>query len=207
MKVILFRSLCIASLILGDLVEAFAQGTLAFNTRVPSANIDAPALFLNGEPVGAGFIAQLYGGPAGTPISDLKPIFPLSNFRKGYVIGPPIEMSDIAPGESGTFVVRAYDGSTWETSTCRGESNPVTIQLSGGALPPAYLVGLQSFKVDCIPEPGTLALFALGTGGLCVAGARRSYRLKSLPVVECSQGAILNPRSTLILTAAMQASG
>ncbi|MCI0537914.1 MAG: hypothetical protein L0Z50_22085 [Verrucomicrobiales bacterium] len=140
-----------------------------FNNRVAGV-VDARVTFLDGTGVGSGFVAQLYGGPDGTPIEKLSPLFPTTTFRTGslvamgYVNGVALNVPGVLAGEKATFVMRAFNDSTWETSTCRGESNPITVTASGGSLPPANLFGLKPFQVDCIPELGTLTLVCCGSG-------------------------------------------
>jgi hypothetical protein len=155
---------------------ALGQGSVVFNNRVPPI-VDARVTFLDGNGVGAGFTAQLYGGPAGSSIEQLTPLFPVTTFRTvpaaalGYVFGEIVRVPDVPLGQSATFVMRVFDGSSWENATCRGESNPITIQLLGdigSGVPIANLVGLQPFLVDCVPEPGTLPLFGLAAAGWCL---------------------------------------
>jgi hypothetical protein len=89
----------------------------------------------------------------------------------GYVFGKTVSVSNVPTGERATLVMRVFDGSSWENATCRGESNPITIQLLGSigtGLPIANLVGLQPFQVDCVPEPGTLTLLGFAAGGSCL---------------------------------------
>jgi len=115
--------------------ECLAQGPVSFNNRDSAAGIDARITFLDGTPVGAGYTAQLYGGREGTPIDSLTPLFPTTTFRTtslaamGYVRGVavPLDPLELRPGERVTLVVRTFDATTWETSTCRGESNPMTV--------------------------------------------------------------------------------
>jgi hypothetical protein len=104
-------------------------------------------------------------------LSDIKPLFPLTSFRAGppealgYIIQVILNVPGIPAGAAAVFVMKAFDGSSWETSTYRGESNPVTVTLANGGLPPD-LVGLQPFQVHLVPEPSTYALMALGGGVL-----------------------------------------
>lgn len=161
--------LCVISM------EAFAQGSVVFVNRVTRV-VDARVTFLDGTGVGAGFTAQLYGGPAGSSIEQLTPLFPVTTFRTtpaaalGYIFGVFVKVPDVPPGQWAVLVMRVFEGSVWESSTCRGESNPVTAQLSGSStgVPPPPLVGLQPFSVDCVPEPATLALLGLAAGGWCL---------------------------------------
>ena len=158
-----------AVFVLGSRI-GLGQGEVTFNNRV-SGEVDARVTFLDGTGVGAGFIAQLYGGPAGSSIEQLTPLFPITTFRTtpalalGYVFGVVVVVPDVPPRQRAVLVMRVFNGSTWESSTCRGESNPINVVLSGGLAVPTNLVGLQPFSVDCIPEPGTLAVFGLAVAG------------------------------------------
>src|SRR5205814_1674207 len=104
--------------------------------------------------------------------ASLTPLVPVSTFRpvgKGaasiadrYWFSKPIEVPGVPPGQSATFVVRAWKTSfgTYEAALPLGEaghSEPVTVTVSGGLGPPANLVGLQGFVLG-VPEPSTIVL-------------------------------------------------
>lgn len=150
-------------------VAAFAQGSVVFNNRVTGV-VDARVLNGDGSGgVGAGFTAQLLGGPAGGTLSALTPT---TTFRtssaaaQGYVNAVDVSVPGVAAGAQATLLMRAYNGATYEASLNRGESAPITITLGGGTLPPANLTGLQGFTTTVIPEPSTIAIAALGLGAL-----------------------------------------
>jgi hypothetical protein len=81
----------------------------------------------------------------------------------------------IPAGGIATIQLRVWvGGSSYETATVRGESNPITVSLGGipaqGApIPDAVLIGLQGFS---IPEPSVFSVGLLGVGALLLA--RRS---------------------------------
>ncbi len=159
--------------------HAFGQGSIDFDNLGPNG-LDARVTFLDGTGVGVGFTAQLFFGPPGTPVESLQPLLPTTTFQtgppdaRGYVVGRSgIPVPGTFELEFQTFVMRAYNGSTWETSTWRGESNPVTVRLDGGTYPSAYLYGLQPFHVVPIPEPSVFALAAVGG---CLLGLCRKPR-------------------------------
>jgi hypothetical protein len=163
-----------------------AQGTVQFNTHLPSRLIDAPVSFLDGTrlPPESGFVGQLFAGPAGTPISELLPVsvglqfgFP-GRDRDGYIIGPDVAIMNVPIRGEATIIMRAYNGATWESSSCRGESQPITILLSGGMEPTSELTGLQGFQVNCVPEPSTVAL--LSGGMICLALLGRTRALSRI---------------------------
>lgn len=154
-----------------------AQGTLDFANRIPG-QIDAPVSLTNGQRVGSDFNAQLFAGAPGAPITTFQPISPIVTFREtapGYIRLTSLEIPGTSPGQVIVAVMRAFNGPTWETSSCWGESNPVTVGLTSITQPAATLIGLQPFSVNCIPEPTTLSLLALfGTGvGLIQWRSRR----------------------------------
>jgi len=143
---------------------ARAQGEVEFLTYEPP-QVDAQVTFPDGTPVGAGFSAQLYGGPEGTPTSSLQPLLPKTTFFldfPGYVNPVLIVLPNIPAYRRGTFFMRAFDGLDWESSSRRGESFPVTIAVGGDTQPGALLTGLQGFQVQLVPEPRTFTLLFLG---------------------------------------------
>lgn len=149
--------------------NSWAQGQVHFNNRVPP-DINARFLCPDGTGLGPGITAQLFGGPAGTPSYQLSPLFPTTTFRSGaaagYVVPVDVTVPNVPPGSQATLVMRAFFGPTYEQSTFFLSSNPITITLGGGILPPANLVGLQASAIigppGCIPEPGTNLLIAAG---------------------------------------------
>ena len=145
-----------------------AQGTITFATYRPGL-VDARVRYPDGTLVSSGFTAQLYGGPAGTSVDQLIPLFPTTRFRTatpeeyGYVIEQgAVFIPGVFPGGDATLIMRAYNGLTWETSLCRGESAPFTTYTGGATAPPAPLIGLRGFTVYCIPEPTPVALGGCG---------------------------------------------
>ena len=154
-------------------VASYGQGTVQFNNRLPASGIDAKILSGGVGISDAAFKAQLYAGPEGTAVSGLKAVPGTASFRTGNAAGyiSPIDVAipGIAPGAKATIVVRAYNGSTFETSSTFGTSSPITVTLGGAGSPPgpgAELLGLQGFSVALVPEPSTIALGILGASAL-----------------------------------------
>lgn len=150
-------------------VSLHAQGKIIFRTQILSATpqINAPVSFApTGELLTAPFSAQLYAVPLGGPLSTLipdGPILPFSNVVPGHIFpGGEYAFEHFRIGQDVTIVVRAFNGANFETSSIRGESNPLSIKL--GSIDGAYLTGLQPFTVDYIPEPSTFALSVVGAG-------------------------------------------
>jgi hypothetical protein len=154
-------------------VAAYGQGAVTFNNRV-TGTVDARVLLSDGTGAGAGYRAQLYGGPAGTAVDKLVALTPSTDFRttsaatQGYVNPVDVTVTGVAAGAQATLVMRAFLGTDFNSATIKGTSNPITISLGGGTLPPANLTGLQGFTLSgaVIPEPSTIALGALGAAVL-----------------------------------------
>lgn len=147
-------------------VATYGQGQVNFNNRVTGV-VDARVTFADGTGVGAGYTAQLFGGPAGTPAAQLTALSPSTTFRtssaaaQGYVNGVTVEVPGVASGNNATLVMRVF---ATGSSAALGESNPITIAVGGGTLPPSNLAGMNAFTV--VPEPSTIALGALGVAAL-----------------------------------------
>lgn len=165
-----------------SLTVGHSQGLIIFNNRV-TRQVDARVTFPDGTPVGAGFTAQLYGGPAGTPVELLAPLLPTTTFRltsqaaMGYIFQVEVRVPGVPRFEDATVQMRVYDGESWENSLIRGESNIITLRTISETWPSEYLVGLLPFQVSPIPEPGTAVLLLSGAAGLLVF--RRMVRRSS----------------------------
>jgi len=172
----------VVCLIVRSVSSALGQGLIDFANYRPGTGppVNAPVTYLDGTRVTLGYTAQLYGGPLGTPTESLQPLFNTTYFFSGAGAGYVSSGNVLIPlpaGSMATVNMRAYNGATWETSQCRGQSLPVTIPVGGIAEPgnPVALHGLQAFSVNCVPEPSALGLGSLGILGL-ILGARVSRR-------------------------------
>src|SRR3954469_14814738 len=104
-----------------------------FVTYYTPLGIDAPVTYLNGQRVGPEFTGQLWGGAAGTPVSSLEPLLPAAKFSyfpdqpqyNGYIFGSGVKVPNLNGSLEATIVMRAYNGSSWDTSLYRGESLPI----------------------------------------------------------------------------------
>jgi len=155
---------------------SYGQGQVVFANKV-GTTVDAP-VFLNslssGVGPGAGYSAQLFLQGAG---NALTPLTPVQSFRPAgtgtaaiadrYWVTTPVDVP-VAPGSSATFIVRAWQTSqgSFENATSKGESQPFSVVVGGGTLPPSNLVGLTSFVVTSVPEPSVIALGVLGASAL-----------------------------------------
>jgi hypothetical protein len=137
-------------------------GTFVFNNRVPSKAIDAPIYDSDGVTrlAGTDYLAQLW---VGVSTNDLAPAGEPAHFMAGtsagylYVTNATRVASNVAAGIKAFAQVRAWckaDGETYQQALAaggpRGESDIISV-VAGGAgdppSPPAYLVGLRSFRL------------------------------------------------------------
>jgi hypothetical protein len=156
-------------------------------TGVPAGTAD-----YGGRPLlsGSGYTAALFAGPQGTPEASLQPVA-MTTFRTGTLAGyiaPPLDavtIPGVPGGQIATLQLRVWDNrggtlTTWaaaEAAWLSGQiaagKSPVfnSLPLGGAGEPPSLppnLVGLVSFNIYYVPEPGTLALLGLGALGLMV---------------------------------------
>lgn len=185
------KKLLILTATLVATVGALAQGTINFSNG--AAGVNAPIRDAAGALLaGTSFVAQLWAGPNAT---SLAPITPTATFgtgaTAGYFFGGARTIGTVATGSQAYFQVRVWAaaaGADWATaSTTVGAQvggDRVTLNgaalgpyqsaaLGGGALTPPNLVGLQSFNLYVVPEPGTIALGALGLAGLLFIRRRK----------------------------------
>ena len=144
--------------------NVFSQGTVWFANRQPEGGDSYQYVFADGTGVGTGYTAQLFGGPVGTSVDRLQPLFPTTTFNPrapGYVIPVVVTVPGVLPGEEVTILARIFNGSTWEDSTCRAEDLFVRRPV-GEPDVPVDTRG-SGAVVTCIPEPGALALSLVGS--------------------------------------------
>jgi hypothetical protein len=138
---------------------------------------------------GSGYTAALFAGPQGTPEASLQPVA-FTTFRtgsfEGYVASPGVvTIPGVPGGQIATLQLRVWDNrggtlTTWAAAEAAWLSGQIAAgksplfnspALGGAGEPPTLppnLVGLVSFNIYYIPEPGTLALLGLGALGLMV---------------------------------------
>ena len=159
------RLIPLLGLLLTCAPAAFAQGLVYFNNRVTGV-VDARVTWLAEQGIGAGYTAQLFGAPEGTPVVKLTPLFPTTTFRtssaasQGYINPVVVEVPGVAPGQRATLVMRVFPTGGIFELPYGGESNQIIVTLGGDILPPANLEGLRPFPC-CIPERSTLTFGAL----------------------------------------------
>jgi len=168
----------------------FTQGYVNFANDTASYITNA----VTGQrvPTGTAFLAQLYYGAAGATEGQLVSVTnaPVNFGLAGRVTGGGrfLNSATVAGGASGTFQIRAWEavlGNTWEAALPNwesggnfagkvlGKSGLIQVKSAdGSAVPlptPAALSGLTPFSLNSfvvVPEPGVLALLALGVVGL-----------------------------------------
>jgi len=113
--------------------EAFGQGEIYLSNRLPPWMDDPPVFYADGSRIGpeGGYKAQLYVGPKGATVDELMPLLPTTVFRSppltpGYV-SPVLVVTPYGYGAPVEAVLRVYNGASWETSTCRGESQVLSL--------------------------------------------------------------------------------
>jgi hypothetical protein len=135
-------------------------GTVYFLNRFyVETNVDAPVYDLDGitRLSGVNFQAQLYAGPTLEWLRRVgQPIPFRTNAAAGYVLPQLITLANVPPGGNAVAQVRAWDArkaNSYEESRALGgrfgKSQILSITVGGGdALPPGFLVGLQSFNLQ-----------------------------------------------------------
>ena len=137
--------------------------------------------------LGTGFSAQLWGGIAGTPAGGLVALSGATPFRTGSGAGFFTGIADVQnplvpAGSASSVQVRAWDNNggliTSYALALAGvravgasdvfQTAPLGGTPPGGGLPitAPNLVGLTSFNLTVVPEPGVIALGVLGLGAL-----------------------------------------
>jgi hypothetical protein len=164
----------VAAVSLSALVPVHGQGYFEFNTHDLSIGNDVRFLMSDGSPASAPdlFVEVLAGDSTGRLVG-LTPLFRLD--RTGAVAGytDPLEQVYPGPAHEITVAYRAFEGTTWATSSVRSDLEfaiaPVVPGVPPGEATPV-LLGIRT--VELIPEPSTLAFFLLGLCGIVFAFSR-----------------------------------
>ena len=188
-KLLLLSVLALASL------TAYSQGTINFASA--GAGVNAPATNKTASsggpgPVylragGAGFLAQLYVGPANTAAALLTtngvsgaPAPFLTGAQAGYFAGGVRTLAGIVGGTTVTFQVRAWNSTfaSWELAPDTERSSRTlvpTIQITvvEPPTPAGNLIGLAAFDIGGVPEPSSIALGLLGLGAVALFRRRK----------------------------------
>lgn len=157
--------------------SSFAQATFQLNNRIVGTVV-APVFMADGVTgLNSGYVAALWGGPAGAAEGALVQMGAALPFRDGAGAGninitgadTLRSVAGTSDGASAAVQLRAWKGaagSSYDASGEKGKSAILTLNGGGGLTPPSALVGLTSFSV--VPEPGVAALGLLGAGLLAI---------------------------------------
>jgi hypothetical protein len=158
--------------------SSYGQGQVFFNNY--GATTDAIITWQPGDSGGTGpatgFTATLWYQFGGGALTALGNSTAFNAALPGYFTGPIVTIPGYAGG-SITFQIQAYDGTSYDLSTHRGQSALFTLNsiAQPGLQQPAGEFGpaLVPFTVATVPEPSTLALIGLGTGALLFLRRRK----------------------------------
>lgn len=158
------KLICCLSLAVLAAQNVPAQGTVVFNNRVPGA-VESAVTGVDGRPLsGAGYTAQLFGGPTNAPDASLQPLSPATTFRlppgEGFVVVPTesVRVPGVPEGGQARLQLRAWDNrrgtvTQWsqvmaDRTIPRGASPSfLSARLGGIFFLPANLSGLESFQL------------------------------------------------------------
>lgn len=165
---------------------ALAQGTINFGSTASAHQIVCGGGWITppipiGSPVGEGFTAALYWGPAGSLEASMVQLGATASVQAGtgYIVAGGTRMTGAATAEgtSATFQIRAWNGTatTYEAAisnlglygtTATGRtalfSNATGAPTASPPIPPAFLTGWTTpLGVWYIPEPSPFALAGL----------------------------------------------
>lgn len=147
-------------------------GPQIYLSTLISGVVDARVVSQDGSVVGPGLKAQLYAGPAGTATELLTPLSPSTTVEtagalEGHVnpVVVTVPQTLVSWGASATLVLRVFDGESYDSSTVRGQSAPITIPLGIALNPPINLAGLQGFSIPpAVPSEGRIKVERTANG-------------------------------------------
>jgi hypothetical protein len=198
-KYIMKKTVVGAILGLATMASVMGQGTVLFNNYGYSTLAQVTYGSGSGGTVGAGidntFTAGVYyflgttaltdpTGTADPSLSGFSLASATGTFNTGIFAGPAgagffnggaATIQDYSSGPI-TFVVVAYNGSDYASSSVRGHSAAFTLPGIATGQTPAdeFGAGLQPFQVfQAVPEPSTFALAGLGLAGLLIFRRRK----------------------------------
>jgi hypothetical protein len=146
-------------------IVTYGQGTINFD----NLGVSAPIAFPDGSS-GPGIFpdarAALYIDSAGSLTlvpGSVTTFFANSGEGSKYLSALTVVVPSVAPGAPGTFQVAVWwQGTSFETAAFRGLSNPFTVVTGGAGSPPSLPGDLTGLQPMVVPEPGMLALAAIG---------------------------------------------
>ena len=151
-------------------LSAFAQGT--FNGKNTSTT---PVLNFDGSKLSkvTGRVEILVGG---TVLSTAK-----NTFAADGIFSLGVITTSVAGGGTASVTVRAWDslvGATYAAAAAAGKGGFATstfdvANLATGSTPPPGMDNFKGLTLTGVPEPTTIALAALGLGGLLFVSRRK----------------------------------
>lgn len=126
---------------------------------------------------GTGYTAELWAGAAADSLAPVPGS--QKDFRTGGFAGAinnsggVLAIPGFAEASTPMLQLRAWDNAggtitSWDLALTRGASAVFTAPGLGGQAPPPNMVGLTSFNIYAVPEPGTFALLGLGALGMLI---------------------------------------
>ena len=154
----------------------YGQGQVTFQNFDALTDATKGAIYRPGGSVGAGagFNAQLFLVGANNALTALTPATTFfTDAGAEFLLNPvDVTVSGVLGGSTATFLVRAWDGTSYDSAlTAHGESQTFSMALggdpgNGGAPTPPTPTVFQTFSMVPVPEPSTIALGLLGAGAL-----------------------------------------
>jgi len=178
------KKLMIAVAALMVSIAAYGQGQFVFNNRIPpdiNAKFQLTTDTTTSSLAGTAYTVQLLGGKPGTATSALTQLA-TTDFRTGAAAGYVNPITVTVPGVAGSgadtkalVLLRVFAG-TSTTGPGLTDFGPYTVDVATApATPPNMALGTSPLLVTPanVPEPGTLALGALGLGALLAIRRRK----------------------------------
>lgn len=170
------KTILLCSALIAAAGSAFGQGQIVFNNRV-TGEVDARIFNVDGvTALGAGWTAEVWAGSSADSLAVVagsQTTFRTTSLAaNGYVSPLTVTIPGFDGGTTPTLQIRVWQTSagSYAASTIRGSSTSFTATLGGGStvITVPNMVGLQSFSVAVVPEPGVMSLAAIGGLGLLV---------------------------------------
>ena len=136
--------------------RAAAQGTVNFANGAAGVNAPVKLTTVGEPPEGPRWRAELLLVTGGGGVQRIGEPVPLQTADlAGYFFGGLVTVPGIGAGARATFEVRVVD----TDGTASAISNPVTVTLGGGKMPPPNLVGLESWSLKAATPELTITFF------------------------------------------------